>query len=66
MTKLRKEVREENVLDIKLINEIIADKLFIIYANQSHVSTQLDIKDDRLNVILIVGINGSGENYINC
>ena len=59
--EIKKEVREERVFDIKLINEIIADKLFIIYANQSHISTQLDIQDGRLNVILIVGINGSGK-----
>lgn len=59
--EVKKEVRQEHVSDPKLINEIIADKLFTIYANQSHVSTELNIEDNRLNVLLIVGVNGSGK-----
>ena len=59
--EIKKEVRIENVQDPKLINEIIADKMFTIYANKSIVDTELDIQDDRLNIILMVGVNGVGK-----
>ncbi|WP_045433310.1 signal recognition particle-docking protein FtsY [Metamycoplasma canadense] len=57
----KKEVKNENIKDPKLINEIIADKLFTIYASNSIIDTTLDIKKDRINVILVVGVNGSGK-----
>ncbi|MCK5866860.1 MAG: signal recognition particle-docking protein FtsY [Mycoplasmataceae bacterium] len=59
--EIKKEVRIENVTDPKLISEIIADKMFVIYTNKSIVNTELDIKNDRLNVILMVGVNGAGK-----
>ena len=59
--EIKKEVRIENVQDPKLINEIIADKMFTIYANKSIVDTELDVQDDRLNIILMVGVNGVGK-----
>lgn len=61
INECKKEVRNENITDPKLINEIIADKLFTIYTSNSVVDTTLNIKDDRLNVILVVGVNGSGK-----
>ena len=59
--EIKKEVRIENVEDPNLISEIIADKMFTIYANKSVTDTTLDIQDDRLNVILVVGVNGVGK-----
>ncbi|MCK5807170.1 MAG: signal recognition particle-docking protein FtsY [Mycoplasmataceae bacterium] len=59
--EIKKEVKLENVTDPKLIAEIVADKMFVIYANKSVVSTELDIQEDRLNVILMVGVNGAGK-----
>ena len=59
--EIKKEVKTENVIDKHLINEIIADKMFVIYANQSIVDTTLKIYNEGLNVLLIVGINGSGK-----
>ncbi|MCP4336319.1 MAG: signal recognition particle-docking protein FtsY [Mycoplasma sp.] len=59
--EVKKEVKIENIADIKLINEIIAEKIFIIYTNKSNVDTTLNIKEGRINVILMVGINGSGK-----
>lgn len=61
MDEIKKMVKTENVTDPKLIGEIIADKLFVIYTNNSIVNTTLDVKKDRLNVILMVGVNGSGK-----
>lgn len=59
--EIKKEVRTENVVNRNLINEIIADKMFTIYANQSIVDTTLKLDNDGLNVLLIVGVNGSGK-----
>jgi len=61
IAEIKKEVKIEGIEDPKLINEIIADKLFTVYANQSIVDTTLDIQDDRLNVLMFVGVNGSGK-----
>lgn len=59
--EIKKEVKIENVTDPKLISEIIADKMFTIYTNRSTVDTTLNIKDGRVNVILVVGVNGAGK-----
>ena len=59
--EIKKEVKTENVVDRNLINEIIADKMFAIYANQSIVDTTLNLDNDGLNVLLVVGVNGSGK-----
>ncbi|SGA32985.1 signal recognition particle-docking protein FtsY [Chlamydia abortus] len=44
-----------------MINEIIADKLFTIYTANSVVDTSLNIKEGRLNIFLVVGVNGCGK-----
>lgn len=59
--EIKKEVKIENVTDPKLISEIIADKMFTIYTNQSVIDTSLNIKEGRINVILVVGVNGAGK-----
>lgn len=59
--EIKKEVKIENVQDPKLISEIIADKMFTVYANKSVVDTTLDVQDDRLNVFIMVGVNGAGK-----
>jgi len=59
--EIKREVKNENVTDPKLISEIIADKMFVIYANQSVIDTTLDIQDGRTNVIMMVGVNGAGK-----
>ncbi|QEA01742.1 signal recognition particle-docking protein FtsY [Mesomycoplasma hyorhinis] len=59
--ELKKEVKKQNISDSKLINELIADKMYTIYANRSIINTHLNIKDGRLNIILMIGVNGSGK-----
>lgn len=59
--EIKKEVKNENVQDKKLISEIIVDKMFAIYANQSIVDTSLNLYNEGLNVLLVVGVNGSGK-----
>lgn len=59
--EIKMEVKIENVTDPKMISEIIADKMFTIYTNNSTVDTTLNIQDGRTNVILVVGVNGAGK-----
>ncbi|WP_036452990.1 signal recognition particle-docking protein FtsY [Mycoplasma buteonis] len=60
--KIKSEIRTNQITDIKLINEIIADQLFIIYANNSVINTTLNFDDSRkTNVFIFVGVNGSGK-----
>ncbi|WP_423364582.1 signal recognition particle-docking protein FtsY [Mycoplasma sp. P36-A1] len=59
--EIRKEVRLQNIKDPKMINELIVDKMFVIYANQGYMSTTLNVNNPGLNVILMVGVNGVGK-----
>jgi fused signal recognition particle receptor len=59
--EVKKEVKKENIEDLSLINEIIVDKMFVMYANQSSVDTTLNVDNEGLNVVLVVGVNGSGK-----
>ncbi|WP_412031671.1 signal recognition particle-docking protein FtsY [Metamycoplasma buccale] len=61
INECKKEVKIENIQDPKLIGEIIADKLFTIYTSNSIIDTSLNVKKGRLNVILVVGVNGGGK-----
>lgn len=59
--EIKKEVRLENITDPKKINEIIIDKMFVIYANDSYMTTDIQYADEGLTVILMVGVNGAGK-----
>ncbi|MGZ9800853.1 signal recognition particle-docking protein FtsY [Mycoplasma sp. AC1221] len=61
LERIKKEVKTNNIDDPKLIGEIIADQMFLIYTNDSVTNTQLDYQDNRLNVFIFVGVNGSGK-----
>ena len=59
--EIKKEVRLENITDPKLINDIIVDKMFVIYANDSYMTTDINYQENGLTVILMVGVNGAGK-----
>lgn len=59
--EIKNEVRLNNIKDPREINEIIADKMFVIYANDSIMTTKLNYAKDGLTVILMVGVNGAGK-----
>lgn len=59
--EIKKEVRIENITDPKAINDIIIDKMFVIYANDSFMTTDIHYNEDGLTVILMVGVNGAGK-----
>lgn len=59
--EIKKEVRLENIKDPNAINDIIVDKMFVIYANDSYMTTKINYAENDLTVILMVGVNGAGK-----
>lgn len=59
--EIKNEVRLQNITDPREINEIIVDKMFVIYANDSVMTTKINYADNGLTVILMVGVNGAGK-----
>lgn len=59
--EIKKEVRLENIKDPRAINDIIVDKMFVIYANDSYMTTKINYAENDLTVILMVGVNGAGK-----
>lgn len=61
VSEIKTEVRIRNITDPREINDIIVDKMFVIYANESVMSTKIDYAAEGLTVILMVGVNGAGK-----
>lgn len=61
VSEIKDEVRIHNIQDVNSINEVIIDKMFAIYAEDSFINTALNIIESQLNIILVVGVNGSGK-----
>ncbi|WP_029513365.1 signal recognition particle-docking protein FtsY [Mycoplasmopsis primatum] len=61
ITHIKNEVRLRDLSDPKDIGELIADQLFVIYTNKSIVDTTLNVQNDRLNIFIFIGVNGSGK-----
>ena len=61
VSEIKTEVRIRNITDPREINGIIVDKMFVIYANESIMSTKINYAAEGLTVILMVGVNGAGK-----
>ena len=61
VSEIKAEVRIQNITDPREINDIIVDKMFVIYANESVMSTKINYSAEGLTVILMVGVNGAGK-----
>ena len=60
--KLRKRVKDENIVDVNDLREIIVDEMFIIYVNNEFITNKINCsKNDDPTVILFVGVNGVGK-----
>ena len=59
--RLKKRVREEHIEDFEYLKEVIVDELFMIYVGDEVLSSKLNLKDNELNVVLFVGVNGVGK-----
>lgn len=57
----RKEVKLKGVSDPSQINEILVDKMFISYASNDIISTEIDFVKDGLTIVMVVGVNGVGK-----
>ena len=61
VSEIKTEERIRNITDPREINDIIVDKMFVIYANESVMSTKINYSAEGLTVILMVGVNGAGK-----
>jgi len=59
--KLRERAASEGFTSPDELNEIIVDELFLIYVQDTIVSTKINYNKDGLTVILMVGVNGAGK-----
>ena len=57
----RQEVKLKGITDLGKINEILVDKMFIAYANNEVVDTEINLVKDGLTIVLVVGVNGVGK-----
>ncbi len=61
MERLRSRVLKERIDDPKLLKEVIVDELFVIYVDNSIISSKINYNPDGMTVILFVGVNGTGK-----
>lgn len=59
--RLKKRVKHEDITDPEYLKEVIVDELFIIYVNDSIISSKVNYVEDGMTVILFVGVNGTGK-----
>lgn len=59
--RLRERAASEGFNTPDELSEIIVDELFLIYVNESIVSTKINYNPSGLTVILMVGVNGAGK-----
>lgn len=57
----RQEVKLKGITDASQINEILVDKMFIAYANNDIVDTEIQFDESGLTVVMVVGVNGVGK-----
>jgi fused signal recognition particle receptor len=58
---LRHEVEVSRINNVEDLKETLIDQLFKIYIKDEIVSSNLDVMDGRVNVVLFVGVNGVGK-----
>lgn len=61
ISHLRERVEIDGVKDVETLKELLIDEMFKLYVKDTIVSSNLAIKDQRVNVILFVGVNGVGK-----
>ena len=61
MDQIRARVKKENITDVKYLNEVIVDELFIIYVEGENITDKIKMNSNGPTVILMVGVNGVGK-----
>ncbi|OOV78785.1 signal recognition particle-docking protein FtsY [Mammaliicoccus fleurettii] len=59
--ELRMEAKRQNITETSELREVIVEKIVDIYVQDDEKIDRMNIEDDRLNVILMVGVNGVGK-----
>lgn len=59
--ELKLEVQRKNIKSTEGIQTVISEKLVEIYESGEEVNSELNIQEDGLSVILMVGVNGVGK-----
>ena len=59
--KLIKRVKKEKITDINYLQEVIVDELFIIYVDNSILTSKIKYNENGPTVILFIGVNGVGK-----
>jgi len=59
--EIRHEAKVQKLTSPDAINDIIIDKMFVIYTDGQMVSTRLNFTDNGITLFLIVGVNGNGK-----
>lgn len=59
--ELKMEVKRKNITDPVEVRDVITEKLVEIYESDDEAPSKLNIRNDGLTVILIVGVNGVGK-----
>lgn len=59
--EIRHEAKIQKLTKPKDINDIIVDKMFVIYTNSQLVSTRLNFTNNDISLFLLVGVNGNGK-----
>ncbi len=61
VSHLRDTVKLKEITSVEKLKELIIEEMFKLYVNDEIVSSNLDIQNNRLNVVLFVGVNGAGK-----
>ncbi|BDU67512.1 MAG: signal recognition particle receptor FtsY [Candidatus Tyloplasma litorale] len=61
INSLKEEAKLKNIQDPIKMNELIFNFLFKQYSNKKNESVELNLIDNELNVILVMGVNGVGK-----
>lgn len=59
--ELKMEVKRRNIQDSSEVQSVISEKLVDIYKEADETSTEINIQENALTVILFVGVNGVGK-----
>ncbi|MDR1012944.1 MAG: signal recognition particle-docking protein FtsY [Lactobacillales bacterium] len=55
------EIKYQNITNHELIKQIIVDKLFVYYIQDTDVNSDIKLIPNKTNVILVTGVNGVGK-----
>ncbi|MGL4647739.1 MAG: signal recognition particle-docking protein FtsY [Mycoplasmoidaceae bacterium] len=61
LNAIKEEIKFQAVKDPKLIESIIIDKIFVYYIQETDVDVNLNLQENRTNIILVSGVNGVGK-----